>query len=230
MFQRGHTPLVWDGTTCIKVTSHGSYSGSIQLAHEGLAAYGRLWTADTTTDKVTVKWSDTLVGEAWTGGGSGSLDLSGVYAGNLRPITALAAFNGKLIIFCDRTIIIYDGAASDPSSNLVLSDVIYGVGCIARDSVVNIGEDILFLSDSGLRSLSRLLIQKSAPLNDLSRNVGDTLMEDIAAASGSTDYASIRTEMSLAFDQIYTCDKEYEPLTKKQLADFLDYLFEPDYD
>jgi hypothetical protein len=57
-----------------------------------------------------------------------------------------------------------------------------------------------------------------------------TMMEDIAAASGTIDYASIREEMSLAFDQLYSCDKEYESLTKKQLVDFLDYLFEPDYD
>lgn len=61
-----------------------------------------------------------------------------------------------------------------------------------------------------------------------------TMMENIAAASGSTNYASIREEMSLAFDQLYTCDKEYEPLSDKQLTDFLYYLSESeseyDYD
>ena len=92
----------------------------------------------------------------------------------------MAAFNGKPIIFCDKVIIIYTGAAKDPSTNLALEDTIYGVGCISRDSVVNIGNDIVFLSDSGVRSLSRVLIQKSAPLNDMSKNVRDRLMQDVA--------------------------------------------------
>lgn len=187
LFQRGHVPLVYDGTTMQRITSHGSYSGSVQSSHEGIAAYGRLWTADTLTDKFTVQWSDTLIGEAWTGGGSGSLNLKGVYPGGLRPVTALAAFNGNLIIFCDKAIIVYDGADKDPSSNLVLADVITGVGCIARDSVINIGNDIVFLSDTGVRSLSRVLIQKSAPLNDMSKNVRDALMADIQAQN-SNDY------------------------------------------
>lgn len=180
LFQRGYTPLVYDGTTMQLMTTHGSYAGSVQSAHEVLAAYGRLWTADTTTDKYTIQWSDTLIGEAWTGGGSGSLDLRSVYPGNLRPVTALAAFNGKLVIFCDKVIIIYTGAAGDPSTNLTLEDTIYGVGCISRDSVINLGNDIVFLSDTGVRSLSRVLIQKSAPLNDVSKNVRDRLMQDVA--------------------------------------------------
>lgn len=187
LFQRNHVPLVYDGTTIQKITTHGSYSGSVQSANEVLASYGRLWTADTTTDKYTVQWSDTLIGEAWTGGGSGSLDLRGVYPGGMRPVTALAAFNGKLIIFCDKMIIIYTGANSDPSANLVLDDTIVGVGCIARDTVINIGNDILFLSDTGVRSLSRILIQKSAPLNDVSKNVRDALMADVSRHN-STDW------------------------------------------
>jgi len=187
LFQRGHTPLVYDGTTMQTITTHASYTGSVQSAHEGLAAYGRLWTADTTTDKVTVQWSDTLIGEAWTGGGSGSLNLKGVYPHGVRPVVALAAFNGNLIIFCDKCIIIYDGADKDPSSNLVLSDIISGVGCIARDSVINVGNDIVFLSDTGVRSLSRVLVQKSAPINDMSKNVRDRLMQDVAL-NNSNDY------------------------------------------
>ena len=67
-----------------------------------------------------------------------------------------------------------------PSTNLTLEDTIYGVGCISRDTVVNIGNDILFLSDTGVRSLSRVLVQKSAPLNDVSKNVRDRLMQDVA--------------------------------------------------
>ena len=181
LFQRGHDPLVYDGSSCVKVKNHGSYTGTVQQANEVLAAFGRLWTADTLTDKVTIKWSDTLIGEAWTGGAAGSIDLNTVYSDGVRPITALAAFNGKLVIFCDKTIILYGGAETDPATNLTLSDIIDGIGCIARDTVIDIGTDILFLSDSGVRSLGRVIQEKSAPINDISRNVRDTMMEDVQA-------------------------------------------------
>ena len=68
----------------------------------------------------------------------------------------------------------YSGASS-PSS-MILSDVITGIGCIARDSVQAIGTDLIFLSDSGLRSLGRVIQEKSNPIGNVSRNVRDTMM------------------------------------------------------
>jgi hypothetical protein len=59
--------------------------------------------------------------------------------------------------------------------------VIVGVGCISRDSVQNIGTDVLFLSATGVRSLARTIQEKSAPVRDISRNVRDTLLDYIAS-------------------------------------------------
>lgn len=187
-FQRSHDPLVYNGTTLTKVSAAAGYTGSVVQANEVLAAYGRLWTADTATDKKTIKWSDTLIGEAWTGGASGSVNIDTVLSGT-RPITALAAFNGFLVIFCDKAIVIYDGADDDPNTNLVLQDVILGTGCIARDAVCNVGDDIFFLSDSGVRSLSRVIQEKSTPINDVGRNVKDDIISNISA---QTDVSAIK--------------------------------------
>jgi hypothetical protein len=107
------------------------------------------------------------------------LDLSTVFVDGVRPGVALASFNNRLVIFCDKTIIMYDGA--DDPSQMTLADIIVGVGCIARDSVVHMGSDILFLSDSGVRSLGRVISEKSAPLNDISKNVRDTMLADISS-------------------------------------------------
>jgi len=52
-----------------------------------------------------------------------------------------------------------------------IADTIVGVGCIARDSVQTTGTDIIFLSDSGLRSINRTIQEKSAPMRDISKNV-----------------------------------------------------------
>ena len=142
-----------------------------------LAAYGRMWYADITGDKQTVYFSDLLDGGKLTGGSSGSLNIATVVPNN-DPIVALAAHNNFLIIFCKRNIVVYTGA--DDPATLQLQDTIKGIGCIARDSVQNSGTDIVFLSDTGIRSLLRVIQEKSLPFRDLSKNVRDELMGYVA--------------------------------------------------
>lgn len=138
-----------------------------------LAAYGRMWYADIAGDKQTIYFSELLRGEILAGANAGSLNIGTVVPNN-DPIVALAAHNNFLIIFCKRNIIIYSNA--DNVENLTLADTIKGIGCIARDSVQNSGTDIIFLSDTGVRSLLRVIQEKSLPFRDLSKNVRDELM------------------------------------------------------
>ena len=63
---------------------------------------------------------------------------------------------------------------------LQLVEVITGVGCVARDSISNTGNDIMFLSESGVRSLGRTIQEKSQPMRDVSINVRDTLVNQMA--------------------------------------------------
>lgn len=173
-FQRGHDPLVYDGTTCQPIKNSSGYTGTVQQSNCALAAFGRIWNADTTTDKTVVQYSDLLIGNAYTGGSSGVIDLKSVWAYGMDSITALAQFNGNLIIFGKNNIVIY-GNAIDPT-NMQLVEQVQGIGCIARDTVWSIGSDILFLSKSGVRSLSRTVQEKSGALHDVSMNVRDELV------------------------------------------------------
>lgn len=69
---------------------------------------------------------------------------------------------------------------------MTLSDVITGIGCIARDSVANTGTDIIFLSSTGVRSVMRTIQEKSAPLNDLSKNVRNDLISAVKSENLTT--------------------------------------------
>jgi hypothetical protein len=89
-------------------------------------------------------------------------------------IVALAEFNDLLVIFGKRSILLYSGASSP--STMVLADIITNIGCIARDSVQSTGTDLLFLSDTGVRSLGRVIQEKSNPIGDVSKNVRDEMM------------------------------------------------------
>jgi hypothetical protein len=59
---------------------------------------------------------------------------------------------------------------------MTLTDTIEGVGCIARDSVQHTGTDILFLSETGVRSFGRTVQEKSMPMRDISKNVRTDLI------------------------------------------------------
>ena len=178
LYQRGHEPLLAtdeSGSFVVEaMSSHSHATGTSPQANEVLAAYGRLWVADITGNKHTVYWSDTLNGHAWTGGTSGLLDVTTVFPTGFDEITALAAHNGFLVIFCKNSILVYSGA-TDPSS-MTLVDTVEGVGCIERDSVQSTGTDILFLSKDGVRSFGRTIQEKSMPMRDISKNVRNDLL------------------------------------------------------
>ena len=177
-FQRDHEPLVFtdhEGSPVLETFSdHGHSTGTPLYANEALAAYGRLWLADTTGNTHTIQWSDLLLGVQFNGGSSGSINLTTVWPNNNDDVVALASHNDFLIIFGRRTILVYSGASSP--ATMQLSDTIVGIGCVARDSVQNTGTDLLFLSDTGVRSLMRIIQEKSMPMRDISKNVRNDLI------------------------------------------------------
>jgi len=134
-----------------------------------LSAFGRLWAIDGDD----LKYSDLLDETAW----NSSYDLSEYWGTGDDTGTALAEFNGHLVVFGKNNILVYD--ASQGPDSLVKVETISGVGCIARDSVQRVGDDIWFLSHGGLMSLSRTIIQKSMPVNAISKNVNDAIIDAI---------------------------------------------------
>lgn len=181
LFQSGHDPLIFDPalstTTYRRNSEKGGHSGSIQPGNCVLSAFGRLWVAETVNNKDTVFFSDLLTGHVWSGGSSGSLDISQYWPNGSDNITGLAAHNNFLFIFGRNNILVY-GNANNPS-NIALSDSVTGIGCIARDSIAYTGSDVIFLSDTGVRSVLRTIQEKSAPFRDLSKNVRNDLMSAV---------------------------------------------------
>jgi len=175
-FQRGHAALmsVAGSTTLTAVVDSGT---AAPAANEVLASFGRLWATDVSGNKYVLYWSDSLDGDDWHGGSSGSLDLTTVWPNGFDETVALAEFNDLLVIFGKRSILLYTGASSPAS--MTLQDVITNIGCIARDTVQSTGTDLFFLSDTGVRSLGRVIQEKSNPIGNVSKNVKDTLMESV---------------------------------------------------
>ncbi len=181
LYQVGHDPLVFDPavstTQYRRISEATGYLGTVQNSNCVISAYGRTWSANTSVDKNTIQFSDLKAGHVLNTGTSGTLDVSQIWPNGADEIIALAAHNGYLMIFGRRQILIYQGAR-DPST-MSLADTISGIGCVARDSVVVTGGDVVFLSDTGVRSIMRTIQEKSAPMRELSLNVKDDLIADV---------------------------------------------------
>lgn len=220
-FQSGYDPLIYDPavstTTYRRVSEKTGYSGTVPKANIAISAFGRLWVANTTTDNATITFSDLLAGHNWTAGTSGSLNVAQVWPNGSDEIVGLGAHNGFLIIFGKRQILVYSSPTTPAS--LALSDSIGNIGCLSRDSIVTTAADIVFLSNSGVRSLMRTIQEKSAPLRDLSKNVRNDLMGYVASETLS-DIKAVYSEINAFYlltlpiaKQVYVFD------TKAQLQD-----------
>lgn len=190
-FQRAQEPLVYSNSSGA-VQKMSAVAGALGVTsaiygNEVLAAYGRLWTADFTNDTSTIYWSDLLQGHVWTGGSSGSIDISEAWPNGFDTIVALAAHNDFLVVFGTQSILVYAGA-EDPTT-MALSDTITGVGCVSRHTVKSTGGDLVFLSHSGLRSLGRTIQEKSASINSLSKSVTSDIISLIDSETDEFDAA-----------------------------------------
>jgi hypothetical protein len=156
-----------------------------------LSAYGRIWCGGISGDTQTVYFSDLLAGTDFQNGSAGYLNLQEVLP-NGDPVVAAAAHNGYIIFFGKKNTAIYANPLD--TGALTLVEVLNNVGCIARDSVQSLGTDVMFLSDAGVRSLQRVIQEKSMPMRDISKNVRDELMAAVASETDLTKIKSIYYE------------------------------------
>lgn len=169
--QENHKPIVKeDGGDFSEISFDEAPDDPI----EALSAWGRVWYVE--ADKQTIKYSDLLQEGILTGGSSGVLNLSTVWGNGQDEIVALQEFNNYLVIFGKKQIVLFSGGA-DPNNSLEIVDIVNNTGCIARDSVQNIGNDVLFLSDKGVISFARNLQAggdvRSLPLANLTDRITD---------------------------------------------------------
>ena len=200
--QTGHEPLVYNEASTPVLQTMTDFTGLAQnygttFPHGIISAWGRYWAFT----KDTVYWSTDIADAnfpSFSGGTSGTLNIAAVLPDNTDDIESVAAHNNFLIIFCKHNIVIYSGAENPIGVNFALHDVIAGVGCIAHKSVQNTGNDLIFLSDAGIRSLGRVIQEKSLPMRDLTKNVRDDFLKDVSAEiinSGNLDkVASVYSE------------------------------------
>ena len=223
LFAEGKEAKVYDPYAA---AGAGHFSGVPNAPEVGVAhsAFGRLWAASTMVNDRTLYWSMLLDGNDWTSAGTGSLDLAS-YMGEGEAITAIADFNGLLIVFTNLSILIFQdpflvpidsGGAAGTASVMSLKEQIKGTGCVGRNAWCNIGAEIIFMSHNGLKSLGRVLQDGgSNPLDTVCPQIASVLMNAYKHAVGTAQnlefirlnyhpaHGFVTVETGLGYDGVY---------------------------
>jgi len=176
-YQVGHIPVLLDTVAGTFVDADDFGGVGTKTMHNGtavLSAYGRVWTILGNT----LYHTDSLV-HNYAGGTSGSFNLAAYWPQGMDTAVAMVDFNGYLVVFGQKGMIVYQNP--DDISVMSIVEGVEGLGCIARDSIQMVGKEVVFLSNSGLRTLSRTIQEKSMPITDISKNVRDDLVTLVAS-------------------------------------------------
>ncbi len=183
LVQDGEDIHEYDGATfSVMAQQPEAFTNGLEHPNCVASGFGHLWVADTTTNKSTVQWTALVSGgdlpaSPWTATGAGLINVEEFWPNGQDNVSAIYIHNNYLVIFGERSLLLYD--VSEGPENLSLVDTVANIGCVARDSVVGVGGDLLFLAASGVRSLGRTLQNKSVPIGDISRNVRDDLKNKV---------------------------------------------------
>lgn len=209
-FQSGHNAIILatpsSGTFAdITFTGADAPLSSGQNAQDIYAGFGRLWVLDGDILRYSTILAPTNFAPTGTGNDAGYFDLNAVYLNGQQSPVAITEFNGNLILFDERHITVweypwnpngtgagygggYGGSSTDPAMGVL--ETIGGVGCIARDSIQHTQNDLVFLSEQGVTSLSRVVQEKSMPIQRLSDNIRQDLLSMIRNADPTTIYST----------------------------------------
>ncbi|MDA8620259.1 hypothetical protein N9L28_05780 [Luminiphilus sp.] len=161
------------------------------------SAYGRLWVSGVNGDYQTVYYSSLLREEKWYDpdldagfNDGGVINVAEYWPVENDYIVNIHAHNGLLIVFGRRSILIYanadKGDPADDATGFGLQDAISNVGLVERDAICNTGTDVLFVDDTGLRALGRVVQEKSNPIALASLNVKTEFIKAVGEERQST--------------------------------------------
>jgi hypothetical protein len=220
-FQASHDPCVADASVNGAFQNLSSVAGytapSVGDLRGGvaIAAFGRVWASD--SDGQTFHYSKLLDHTKWADAdGGGRFQTQAYWPNGSDYITGMGVLEDKLVVFGRHNILIYDSPQSASAVSPLtafLADTIEGVGCTARDSIVNIGNDILFMSETGIRSLRRTILTTKAPLEDVTAAIRDVLLiytaghgDEVKACYNQKEGIYLITFPQASYSTIYCLD------------------------
>ena len=194
LFAKGKQFCRLDGETFVPVAGQVTADDGSKVSDiDGdiaISAYGRLWVSGVNGNYNEIHYSSLLDETRWydasdttgSNGDGGVIDVREYWPVESDSIVNIHAHNGLLLVFGRNSILIYANADSgDPAgeNGIVLQDAISNVGLVRRDAICNIGTDVLFVDESGVRSIGRVIQERSNPMGEPSLNIRREIQEVI---------------------------------------------------
>jgi hypothetical protein len=197
-FAAGGDIYSWDGTTMTNISGDGATqaprNASILRWHTNRLVVAGPNIKSLSTDPVAVPdaiyFSDILTPGTYNT--TKNLSQIRVGGGDGIPITALVPWtNFNLAVFKRHSVWVINADPALDVSDMPVQLVHGTVGCIAPKSAVQVGSDILFLADDGIRSLSQVVgsdqqhdlsVPLSYPVQDIIERVNWTTAKSAASA------------------------------------------------
>ena len=163
------------------------------------AAYGRLWVSGVDGNKQRIYysslenpywWYDGRATPAQSQNTGGIIDVSQYWPNGRDEVVGIVAHNNMLVVFGRNSILLYGNPVGDPAAigGIFLQDAIDGMGLVNRDAITSTGNDVLFVDDTGVRSLGRSIQEQSVAIGDLTANVRTEFTRKV---QGTADLSSI---------------------------------------
>ena len=168
-------PGYYDGTQDVTISNDMN-------ADVAVGAYGRLWVTGVNNNYQQIhysslenpyQWYDGRVTPTDTQNTGGLIDVSQYWPNGYDRIVGIVAHNNMLIVFGRNSVLMYGNPQGDPAAvgGIFLQDAVEGMGLVSRDAVTSTGSDIMFVDDTGVRSLGRSIQEQSSPVGDMTLNV-----------------------------------------------------------
>ena len=167
----------WDGTTFTTISGTGAPTNP----KYGAVYKNRLCLAGHSADPSELIISEPNTDIAYDGAsGAASLPCSDIIMG-------LRTFREVLYIYCKNSIKKLVGSTT---SDFQIQDVTNSIGCIASDSIQELGGDIMFLSPDGIRSTAATERVDDIELGLTSRVIQPTIRSMLASGNTNEDYSA----------------------------------------
>jgi hypothetical protein len=154
--------------------------------------------------KDTIFYSHNFEPENFTGAGAGSIQLS-------DQVIGLKSFRDDLIIFCRNSL--HKLININDSQTIAVVPITQNVGCLSKDSIQEIGGDLVFLSPDGIRSVAGTSRIGDVELGSVSRQIQSIT----SALAKSVDAYTITSSVLRSKSQyrlFYTQDGESSKVSK----------------
>lgn len=147
----------------------------------------RLWAIG--NDRLTAYHSDLQLPTDFTGDGAGYIDFRFVLPVGDELLDISGALN-YLVFFFRNHIVIYSGTDPTASGDFAIYQLIANMGIVAAKTVVNVGTDIFFLTDKGVKNLRQVINAGAMNVDNVSAAIDQDIVDAVKAnSSGVYDSA-----------------------------------------